>query len=98
MDSAEVITQIKSELGVLRRYGVERIGVFGSYATGKPNAESDIDILVHFAEDAKSFDNFMDVKSRLEAIFPGHRVDLVLEDALKPGLRDNVLRETLYVA
>jgi len=98
MDSAELIAQIRSELSVLRGYGVDRIGVFGSCATGKSRADSDIDVLVRFAEDAKCFDNFMDVKSHLEAIFPGRRVDLVLEDTLKPSLRDNVLRETLYVS
>jgi predicted nucleotidyltransferase len=60
--------------------------------------DSDIDVLVCFRESAKTFDNYMDLKFYLEGLFPGRRIDLVLESALKPSLREGILSETLYVA
>jgi uncharacterized protein len=30
------------------RYGVKRIGLFGSYAAGRPQAGSDVDLLIEF--------------------------------------------------
>jgi len=53
----------------------------------------DLDFLVEFQ--TKSFDAYMDLKDLLEQWF-GRPVDLVLADALKPALRDKVLRETVY--
>ena len=41
-----------------RRFGISRIGVFGSYSTGTASPESDIDILVTFQEGQETFDNY----------------------------------------
>jgi predicted nucleotidyltransferase len=98
VDSSEVITSIRSQIQELSRYGVERIGVFGSCVVGKMREDSDIDVLVRFSESAKTFDNYMDLKFHLERMFPGRRIDLVLESTLKPSLREGILSETLYVA
>ena len=89
---------LRSRLEELNRYGVERIGVFGSYATGTVREDSDLDVLVHFRESARTFDNYMDLKFLLERMFPGQRIDLVLESTLKPSLREGILSETRYVA
>jgi len=40
---------------------------------------------------------FVRLKARLEAIL-GRRVDLVTEDALKPALRERILREAVHAA
>ena len=98
MDSSEVLASIRSRLQELNRYGVERIGVFGSCAAGTMREDSDIDVLVRFHESARTFDNYMELKFYLERMFPGRRIDLVLESTLKPRLRDGILSETLYVA
>ena len=98
MSSSEVIARIRSHLQQLDHYGVDRIGVFGSYAAGTMREDSDIDVLVRFRESAKIFDKYMDLKFYLEGLFPGRRIDLVLESVLKPSLREGILSETLYVA
>ena len=54
---------------------------------------SDLDFLVEF--DKQSFDAYMDLKAFLEELF-GRPVDLVIADALKPRLRDPVLREAVH--
>jgi hypothetical protein len=45
--------------------------------------------------DKKSFDGYMGVKDFLEALF-GCRVDLVIESAIKPRLREVIRREAMH--
>ncbi len=75
------------------RFGVKRIGVFGSAARGDAGPESDVDVLVEFEDPA--FDLFMELKFYLEDLF-GRPCDLVLDESLKEGLRESVHGEVLY--
>lgn len=79
----------------LKAYGVRRVGIFGSFARLAQNNKSDIDILVEFNPDNKTFDNYMDLKFYLERLL--HRkVDLVIKDALKARIKNRVLSEVEY--
>jgi predicted nucleotidyltransferase len=78
-----------------QQYGVKRSGVFGSYARGEERGDSDLDILVIFEEGAKTFDNFMELKFFLEDLFV-RKVDLVTINALRPQLREEILKEVAY--
>ncbi|WP_245920423.1 nucleotidyltransferase family protein [Methanospirillum stamsii] len=78
-----------------RRFGISRIGVFGSQITGNASPGSDIDILVTFEEGKETFDNYMDLKFFLEDKF-GNRVDLVIEDSIKSRLKDRIIKETVF--
>ena len=75
------------------RFGVRRIGLFGSTARGDAGPASDVDVLVDFEE--PTFDRYMDLKFFLEDVF-GRPCDLVLADTLKKGVRDAALREIVY--
>jgi predicted nucleotidyltransferase len=77
------------------RYGVCRIGLFGSYARGDYRSRSDVDILV--VMDHPTYRNYFDLKTALEREF-GRSVDLVTDHALKPLLRDAILSEVIYAA
>lgn len=79
---------------IKKRFGVRRIGLFGSAARNEAEPRSDIDILVEFAE--PSFDRYMDLKFHLESLF-GRPCDLVIEDSLKKGVRESVRSEVRYV-
>ena len=94
----DVLKILRNHLSELRELGVQRIGVFGSTATGTATPDSDIDVLVIFQPGRKSFDNYMDLKFRLEDLFPGRTIDLVLENALKPAIRPYVERSVRYAA
>ncbi|WP_394339952.1 nucleotidyltransferase family protein [Methanoculleus sp. UBA303] len=51
------LAQIRQNLLVIReRYGVARIGIFGSVARNEETPASDIDILVEFQEGEETFD------------------------------------------
>jgi len=90
-----ILEKLEGHIPELRRMGVRTIGLFGSAARGEFTPTSDLDFLVEL--DRKTFDAYMDVKEFLENVF-GRTVDLVLADNLKPGLRDTILRETVYAS
>ncbi|GAB4486201.1 MAG: nucleotidyltransferase family protein [Thermodesulfovibrionales bacterium] len=83
------------EQRIRREYGVRTIGIFGSFARGEEREGSDVDILVDFNEGAKTFDRFMDLKFFLEDLF-GRKVDLVTMAALRPQLKEEILKEVTY--
>ncbi|AFG34300.1 putative nucleotidyltransferase [Fervidobacterium pennivorans DSM 9078] len=93
-DILKILTEQKQYL--VQNFGVEEIALFGSYARGEENEESDIDILVQFKEGYKTFDNYMDLKFYLEELF-GKTVDLVIKSAIKPRLKPYILEEAKYV-
>ncbi len=78
-----------------KRFGVAKIGIFGSFARGEERSESDIDVLVAFQNGKKTFDNFMGTKFFLEDLFK-RKVDLVADAALKPLIRDPILQDVIY--
>jgi predicted nucleotidyltransferase len=63
----------------LRQLGIRRIGLFGSFRRDASDSESDIDLLIEFAPDEKSFDNFMAVSFLLEEEL-GRSVELVTSE------------------
>ena len=90
------LAQIRQNLYIIReRYGVARIGVFGSVVRDEATPASDVDVLVEFREGEETFDHFMDLKFYLEDLL-GRKTDLVIADTLKPRIRDAVLGEVVY--
>ena len=75
------------------KFKVKEIGIFGSYVRGEESEESDVDVLVEFYEPIGW--EFFDVKEFLEEIL-GRKVDLVTVRALKPQLRDKILKEVVF--
>src|SRR5438093_1137219 len=62
------------------KYGLRRFALFGSFAGGVPNAESDVDILVEFERPLGL--KFMEFADELESVLGCH-VDLLTETGLK---------------
>jgi uncharacterized protein len=77
------------------RYGIESLEVFGSYVRGEQKSGSDLDLLVTFREDP-SLLTFIRIENDLSDAL-GVKVDLVMKDALKPAIGQNVLREAVAV-
>ena len=93
MDYIVVCQRVKPHIDKLKQIGVKRIAVFGSVARGATKEASDLDILVRFEDNEKTFDNFMELKFFLQEIFPEVQIDLVLEDSLKETIRRQILSE-----
>jgi predicted nucleotidyltransferase len=80
---------------IRQKFGVKRIGIFGSFVRGEAKEGSDADVMVEFRENAENFDNYIELKYFLQEAF-GRDVDLVTLDVLKPQLKDYILREVVY--
>jgi predicted nucleotidyltransferase len=89
----DIIRSAKSEME--DRYGVEQIGLFGSYVREEQRKKSDIDVLVIFNRDIDLFD-FLDLRKYLESRLHA-KVDLVMESTLKPAIGKRILAEVEYV-
>jgi len=88
-----VLTRLKPEL--TQRFGVTRLGLFGSTARDKAQADSDVDILVAFDGPATA-KRYFGVQFLLEDEL-GHPVDLVTEKAMRPELEVYIDREVVNV-
>lgn len=77
------------------KYGVKRIGLFGSYSREEQKDSSDIDVIVEFNDTQLSFDNYMDLKFYLEDTFQ-KPVDLVIINDIKPALKPSILGSAKY--
>ena len=89
----KILQSHKKEL--YKKFGVKRIGIFGSYSRGKQKETSDIDILVEFHRPI-GFIKFIKLQEYLEGLL-GVKVDLVTKKALKKQIRKQILQEVKYV-
>ena len=91
----KVLSTIKDHAEEISVYGVKKVGIFGSFARSKQDSKSDVDVLVEFNKGAKTFDNYIELKFFLEKLLR-RKVDLVIKEALKAGIKNRVLSEVQY--
>jgi predicted nucleotidyltransferase len=76
------------------KYGISRVGVFGSYAIGAQDEDSDVDIIVELTRPlgwayfglTTVFEEFLKVK-----------VDVTTKEGLKPSIKNQVLKQLVYI-
>ena len=91
----QILTLLQEHRPELRRLGVRRCGLFGSFVRNTSQDQSDVDILVEFEPDQKTFDHFMQLAFLLEDLF-GRKVDLITTESLSPYIGPHILREVEY--
>lgn len=77
------------------QFKVKSIGIFGSYLKGEQKRKSDLDVLVEFSETVGLF-KFIRLEDFLGKKL-GVKVDLVMKDGLKPLIKEQVLKEVVYL-
>lgn len=91
-----IVEQNKEKLIELcENHNVEELYLFGSILTDKFNEKSDIDMLIQFSvlDLSKYFDNYMDLKEKIEVLFQ-RPVDLVENQSIRnPIFRKVIDRE-----
>jgi len=95
LTKVKIFALLRANQPQLQKYGVERIGLFGSYLRGENKKESDIDFLVEFAEDQKNYDNFIELAFFLEDLFE-KKVDLLTPESMSPYLKPYILKEVQF--
>jgi hypothetical protein len=95
---AQVLSLLHQHYQELQRFGVKRCGIFGSFARDTAiHEQSDVDILVTFEPEQKTFDNFIHLSFFLENLF-GRTVDLITTESLSPYIGPRILDEVEYVS
>ncbi len=77
------------------RFGLVKIGLFGSYARDEQTKDSDIDLVVEI-ESKNKFRSFFALKQYLENNLQ-HKVDMGIESTLKPLVKKYIEKEIKYV-
>jgi hypothetical protein len=76
------------------KYGIEKIGIFGSVARGEEKSESDVDVCVELSKPDLFY--MVHIKEDLQELF-GKPVDVVrMRPRMNSVLRRNIERDTVY--
>jgi len=96
MTKDEILKTLESVKDIVRhKYKADLKGIFGSYARGEGEENSDVDVLVRFFEGATLFDlsglgDFLEQKLQC-------KVDIVSQNALREEIKANVYEELVLV-
>lgn len=80
---------------ICRRNDISYCALFGSFARGEAKAESDVDLLIRFAQ-PKSLLGHIGIAHQLEDAL-GKKVDLITENELSQHLRENIRRDLTVI-
>jgi len=95
MTKNDILEKLSQEKNYIQNtYGVDKIGLFGSYAKGLQNENSDIDIYVEFKN--KSFKNIAGLWVFLEDLY-SKKIDLLHKHKQSKGaIFDSIQKEVIY--
>ncbi|MEK7513502.1 MAG: nucleotidyltransferase family protein [Patescibacteria group bacterium] len=81
----------KKTIPILKKYGVTKAAIFGSYSRGDAHQNSDIDLLVNIKKNLSLF-GFSALKADLQEAL-NRRVDLIEYSQIKPLLRKSIMAD-----
>lgn len=92
----EVIeTLSRNKRNLFKEYKIRELGIFGSVIRGEQKRRSDVDLLVSF-EEIPDLLTFIELERRLQRLLK-KRVDLVRREAIRPVIKERILREVRYI-
>ncbi|MHA1239011.1 MAG: nucleotidyltransferase family protein [Candidatus Odinarchaeia archaeon] len=80
---------------ILKKHGVKKIKIFGSYARGEQRDTSDLDVIVEF-EKRKSLLELVGIEQELEDAL-GIKVDLLTRASISPYLIERIEKEAKVI-
>jgi predicted nucleotidyltransferase len=96
MKRDDILERLKGCEAELRARGVAHAALFGSVARGDDRPDSDIDIMVEIAPDARmDVFRYIGIVHMIEDLFPAG-VDVSNRDAQKPHVRPSAERDAIY--
>src|SRR3989344_8610736 len=86
----EIVAYLKNNKSFFyERFGVTRMGIFGSFARGEQTFSSDIDMVIEIEKSRKNIHSFLQIKRFLEKELV-RKIDLGFEHSLKPVIREKI--------
>lgn len=96
-DQASLLKILISNKKEIKNYGVEQLGIFGSFAKDEMTPNSDVDLLVEFNKEKKTYDNFFELSDFLEGLLK-RKVELVTPQSLSKYIGPHILNQVINVA
>ncbi|OFX19016.1 MAG: hypothetical protein A2033_15115 [Bacteroidetes bacterium GWA2_31_9] len=96
LSKPEILNKLKSCKTELLKFGVTKIGLFGSMKRGDSNVKSDIDILIDFDSENETYDNYINTCFFLESLFKNTKLDIVSVNGLSPFIGLYIIKEVEY--
>lgn len=97
INKEDILAVLRSHKSELSKFGVQSIGLFGSYRANNQSDTSDIDLLIDFEPGKESFDNYMAAYDIFENIFKDKRIDVVTRNGLSEYIGPKILKSVTYV-
>jgi predicted nucleotidyltransferase len=94
---AELLNIIKLNQSNIKKFGVARLALFGSFVRDQAKKESDVDFFVEFQPGKKTYKNFIGLVFFLESKLE-RRVEVLTDKSLSPYLRTSILNSLEYVS
>jgi predicted nucleotidyltransferase len=92
----QLIDVISINQDAILKYGIKKLGIFGSFVRDEVRPDSDVDFFVEFDPSKKTFKNFMALAFLLEDL-TGRKVELVTPQSLSKYIGPYILKEVEYV-
>ena len=97
LDRDEVVARLGASLPDLQaRYGVARLGIFGSVARNEAGPESDLDLVAEFVPNVVLGFRFFDLERELSEMV-GRHAEIATLDGMNRYVRATVERDLIYV-
>lgn len=82
-------------ISILRKHGIKKILVFGSYARGEATPKSDLDLIVEFPKGTSLLDHIRIENDLIEKL--KIKVDLISKNGISPYLKDDIMKEAIVI-
>jgi uncharacterized protein len=93
----DIVAYLRKNKGLFHdRFGVTRLGIFGSFVRNEQSPSSDIDVVIEMEKSKKNIHCFLQLKRALERDL-GREIDLGFEHSLKPIVREKLKEQIIYV-
>lgn len=90
------ISELKLQIiPILKKSGVKKSSIFGSFARGDQKADSDVDVLVEMPSNANLLD-LVQLKFDLEESLD-RDVDVLTYDSLHPSLKSSIQKDAVLM-
>ncbi len=91
-----LFTTLQKNSETIKSFGVERIGVFGSFVRNEADENSDVDFLIEFRQGQKKYSNLFSLHTFLETLTQ-RKVEVLTRESLSPCIGPYILNEVEYV-
>ncbi len=93
----ELIQRILLDKAKISSFGVEQLGIFGSFVRDQIKESSDVDFFIHFQLEYKTLRNFIGLSNYLSNLL-GRKIEIVTPQSLNQFIGKYIQQEVEYVS